>query len=116
MASDNKSAFADKKNGITKNENKPVVTANNNDAPVFKVQILASAKELSKNSSELKGVKNADFFIENGLYKYTVGSETDYNKILNIQKELKAKFPDCFIIAFVGNKKMSAKDALKLIK
>lgn len=109
------SAFADKKNGITKNENKPVVTANN-DVPVFKVQILASAKDLSKNSSELKGVKNADFFIENGLYKYTVGSETDYNKILNIQKELKAKFPDCFIIAFVGNKKMSAKDALKLIK
>ncbi len=109
------SAFADKKNGITKNENKPVATVNN-DAPVFKVQILASAKELSKNSSELKGLKNADFFVENGLYKYTVGSETDYNKILNIQKELKAKFPDCFIIAFAGNKKMSAKDALKLIK
>ncbi len=114
-ASDNvvDSAFAKNKNEI--NDNKPTVLVSA-DSPVFKVQILASSKELSKNSSELKGVKNADFFIEGGLYKYTVGAESDYNKILNIQKELKAKFPDCFIIAFAGNKKMSAKDALKLIK
>jgi len=107
------SAFAKNKN--ENNDNKPTVLVSA-DSPVFKVQILASSKELSKNSSELKGVKNADFFIEGGLYKYTVGAESDYNKILNIQKELKAKFPDCFIIAFAGNKKMSAKDALKLIK
>lgn len=73
-------------------------------------------KNLAKNSTELKGVKNADFLYRRRAYKYTVGAETDYNKISNIQKELKAKFPDCFIIAFVYNKKMSAKDALKLIK
>lgn len=106
-------AFAQYKN--ESKDNKPAVSVSA-DSPVFKVQILASAKELAKNSSELKGVKNADFFIEGGLYKYTVGAETDYNEILNIQKELKAKFSDCFIIAFAGNKKMSAKDALKLIK
>ena len=106
-------AFAQNKN--ESKDNKPAVLVSA-DSPVFKVQILASAKELSKNSTELKGAKNADFFIEGGLYKYTVGAETDYNKISNIQKELKAKFPDCFIIAFVYNKKMSAKDALKLIK
>ncbi|MBN2767434.1 MAG: N-acetylmuramoyl-L-alanine amidase [Paludibacteraceae bacterium] len=88
----------------------------NHDVPVFRVQILASGRKLNADAADFKGQKNTNYFVENGLYKYTVGSETDYNKISNIHKELRSRFPDCFIIAFVGDKKMSAKDALKLIK
>lgn len=84
--------------------------------PVFKVQILASAKRLNNNSAELKGEKDSSYFIEGGLYKYTIGEETDYNKIQALRRELSKKFPGCFIIAFVGNTKMSANEALKLIK
>ncbi len=86
------------------------------DQPVFKVQILASAKRLNNNSSELKGETESSYFVEGGLYKYTIGEETDYNKIQTLHRELSKKFPGCFIIAFVSNNKMSANDALKLIK
>jgi N-acetylmuramoyl-L-alanine amidase len=89
---------------------------NISEVPVFKVQILASAKALKTNASDFKGVKNIDSFVEGGYTKYTVGAETDYSQIEKIRAEIHTKFPEAFIIAFVGNKKMSAKDALKLVK
>jgi len=50
------------------------------------------------------------------MYKYTIGAETEYNKIAQIRKEIISKFPDAFIIAFVGDKKITVKEALKLTK
>ncbi len=107
-------------NAFTKKEpvntEKNLVKPNKTDVPVFKVQILASDTKLKTTASQFKGVKNIDFFVENKMYKYTIGAETDYDKILKIRKELLNKFPEAFIIAFVNNKKMTAKEALKLIK
>jgi len=84
--------------------------------PVFKLQIAASKVKLNQNSSEFKGLKDIDFFREDGYFKYTTGAETEYNKILKIRKELSSKFPQSFIIAFVGDKKISAAEALRLNK
>jgi len=84
--------------------------------PVFKVQLFAVTKVLQPNAPDFKGVKNTDFFSEGGLRKYTLGAETDYSKIEKIRAEILSKFPEAFIIAFVGDKKISAKEALKLIK
>lgn len=100
----------DKKNN---ENNEKAVTVSQ---PVFKVQLLASPVKLKSAAPELKGVKNTEYFQENGMYKYTVGADTDYDKIIKIRKEILAKFPDAFIIAFVGDKKMTAKEALKLVK
>jgi len=86
------------------------------DVPVFKVQILASSKKLKTTAPDFKGVKNIDSFVEGGFTKYTIGAETDYAKIEKIRAEVLRKFPEAFIIAFVGDKKMPAKEALKLIK
>ena len=87
-----------------------------NTKPVFKIQILASNRKLASNAPELKGEKNAACFYENGLYKYTVGAETDHSKIKELQKNIKKKFPDCFIIAFVGDKKLTEKEALNIMR
>lgn len=81
--------------------------------PIFKLQIVASKTKLKSNSFEFKGLKEIDSFSENGLFKYTVGADTDYNKILNLRKELIKKFPQSFIIAFIGDKKVNANEALK---
>ena len=56
--------------------------------PIFKVQLLASDKKLKSNAVEFKGFKNLDSFTENGMFKYTLGAETDYDKILKIRKEI----------------------------
>jgi len=84
--------------------------------PTFKVQFLASKKKLKQKASEFKGVNDTDYFEENGFYKYTVGVETEYSKIKQIRKEIVYKFPNAFIIAFVGDKKISINEALKLNK
>ncbi len=110
-------------------KDKPVVSATDSDTKtvekknaiistkaVFKLQIVASKVKLNQNSSEFKGIKDVDFFREDGYYKYTTGAETEYSKILKIRKELSPKFPQSFIIAFVGDKKISVSEALQLNK
>jgi len=98
----------------------PVVTTIDKNSlkevPVYKVQLFASKKPVKPNAPDFKGVKNIDCFVENGYNKYTVGAETDYQKIEIIRKQVMAKFPEAFIIAFIGDKKINAKDALKQIK
>ena len=82
--------------------------------PVYKVQFLASPKNLKNNASEFRGLAPVESFLENGVNKYTFGNETDYRKIEKVRKQILDKFPEAFIIAFVGNVKMTAKEALKL--
>ena len=84
--------------------------------PVFKIQLFASKKVLKPNAPDFKGINDINFFVENGLNKYTVGAETDYQRIENLRKKIAVKFPEAFIIAFLGDKKISAKEALKLTK
>jgi N-acetylmuramoyl-L-alanine amidase len=102
---------------IEKNTDKVIIISNDiSQKPVFKVQLFATTKKLKSNASDFKGVRNTDCFTENGINKYTVGSENDFSKIEQIRKDVLAKFPEAFIIAFVGEKKISAKDALKQIR
>jgi N-acetylmuramoyl-L-alanine amidase len=95
----------------------PITTSKNNaQTPVFKVQLFVSLKNIKAKSSDFKGVANTDYFVEDGLNKYTVGNETEYSNIEKIRKSVVAKFPKAFIIAFIGDKKISAREALKLKK
>ena len=84
--------------------------------PTFKVQFLAAKKKLKQNAADFRGVKDMDYFEESGLYKYTVGMETDFSKIQKIRKEIIHKFPNAFVIAFIGDKKISVNEAIKLNK
>ena len=83
--------------------------------PVFKVQILASDNKLSSNDKRLKGVK-ADYYQENGMYKYTYGESSNYDKITAMRKEISTKFKEAFIIAFLDGKRINTKEAIELYK
>ena len=89
----------------------PAVTAS--AAPVFKVQIMASGYKLRTNDPQLKGQKEADYYQESGLYKYTVGSSTDYSAISQLRKTLTSSFPQAFIVAFKDGKKMNVQEAIQ---
>lgn len=81
-------------------------------APIFKVQILASDRQLKAGSAQLKGRTDAMFYKEGGLFKYTVGASADYNEILRMRRELAATFPGCFVIAFRGDEKIDVNAAI----
>ncbi len=92
-------------------EEKPQTTR-----PVFKVQILASDRKLKPADARLKGCKEADCYEEGGLWKYTMGSSDNYDSIYQLRKQLLAKFPQAFIIAFRNGEKMNVNEAIREYK
>lgn len=86
------------------------------DKPVFKIQILTSNKVLPKGSKQLKGLSPVSYYREKGLYKYTYGESTDYNKVLRTKRSITPKFKDAFIIAFKNGEKMNVNEAIREFK
>ena len=86
------------------------------DKPIFKIQILTSDKKLASGNKQFKGLSPVDYYQEKGIYKYTYGASTDYNKVLRTRRQISAKFKGAFIIAFKNGKKMDVNQAIKEFK
>lgn len=82
-------------------------------ALVFKVQIMASVSRQKISKSKLNGQPAAQCYEEGGFYKYTVGASTDYDEIAKVRESLVANFPEAFIIAFRGGKKVDTRAAIR---
>ena len=97
---------------------RPIVSesATNDSEITFKIQILTSSKPLTKNDKRLKGLKDVDYYKEKGLYKYTYGASSDYNKVLRTKRTISAQFKDAFIIAFRNGEKMNVNEAIAEFK
>lgn len=53
---------------------------------------------------------------EGGIYKYTYGASSDYNKVLRTKRTITAQFKDAFIIAFRNGEKMNVNEAIAEFK
>ena len=97
---------------------RPIVveSATNDSEITFKIQILTSSKPLAKNDKRLKGLKEVDYYKEGGIYKYTYGASSDYNKVLRTKRTITAQFKDAFIIAFRNGEKMNVNEAITEFK
>lgn len=84
--------------------------------PVFKVQIIASARNLRPGSQQFKGETDVECYQEGNMYKYTRGSSTDYNEIYRLRKQLLGRFPEAFIIAFKDGQRTDVVQAIKEFK
>ena len=112
-----------KEQDIEKENDRPVTvqkvaeSATNDNEITFKIQILTSSRPLSKNDKRLKGLKDVDYYKENGLYKYTYGASSDYNKVLRTRRNtVTPLFKDAFIIAFRNGEKMNINEAIANFK
>ena len=65
----------------------------------YAVQICASKTPLSMDDPKLKGME-CEYLQLGEWYKYYTAANTDRSKVADAQKELKATFPDCWIISF----------------
>lgn len=99
---------------VVSDESKLVETED--ERPVFKVQILASQRSLRPGSQQFKGEKEVDSYLDNGLYKYTCGATTNYYEASRLRKQLLAKFPEAFIIAFKKGVRMNINEAITEFK
>ena len=84
---------------------KPITNNAPVGAPVFKIQIFISEKVLDPSDSRLKG-EEPNYYKEGRVFKYTLGASTDYEEIVQLRKDIAAKFPGCFIVAFKNGEKV----------
>ena len=104
-------------NSTTDTVKTPVeVKSESPDRPVFKIQIIAGAKALPKNSSMFKGLDGVESYTEEPYVKYTYGASEDYNEIYRLRKTILDKFPEAFIIAFKNGRKMNVNQAINEFK
>ena len=86
------------------------------DAPVFKVQFLSGVNKLRDGDPQFKGLTGVDSYKDGNMWKYTVGSSTDYNEIYQLRKEVVKKFPQAFIIAFKNGQRVDTQAAYQEFK
>ncbi len=65
---------------------------------IYKVQFLTSSTKLEKGSRKFKKLSPIDYYFDNGVYKYTYGAETSWDKAKKKLQKAKSKFPEAFII------------------
>lgn len=66
----------------------------------YRVQFLVNPSKISTNSPRFKGLEPVSYYEDAGSFKYTYGSTTDYNHAINLQREVRKKFSDAFIVKF----------------
>lgn len=101
---------------LQKTESKQQTTAKpavDNKRPVFKVQIFAAASKLDPKDKRFQG-ERAQYYTENGMYKYTIGESNSLEEIQEIKKEVSQKFKEAFIVAFLEGKKINTQEAIKI--
>jgi N-acetylmuramoyl-L-alanine amidase len=81
--------------------------------PVFKVQLMASSSKFAANEARFKGLKDVACYQEGGLWKYTIGSTSNYNEIRQVRQQAIKEFPQAFIIAFKNGVKMDVQKAIR---
>jgi N-acetylmuramoyl-L-alanine amidase len=81
----------------------------------YTVQIAVTHKKIALAPYNFKGLKQIHMKAVNGLYKYYYCKEKDLNKAEIRKKEAQAVYPDAFITAFYGDKRITLEEAKKLI-
>ncbi len=107
---DLRSGYAAKPVSSSAGEVKPVERKAEASKPsgetVYKVQFLTADEPLPKNSRRLKGYKDAEYYVENGICKYTYGSTTSLEEIKRIRRSMLKDFKDAFIVSFKDGKRV----------
>lgn len=82
----------------------------------FSLQILSSQNSIKNDSSLFNGLPYIREIVVNNTYKYMVGREIEYNKILLVKDKIKTKFPDAFIVSFKDGARIPLSKALEEIR
>lgn len=98
------------------NKTKEKSTITNKPVLEYCVQLKSSTKKIPLTSKVFKNIPNVKERKVNNIYKYTVGSTSNYQKIIEIQKVIRKKIKDCFVVAFYNGQRISLSKAKKLKK
>ena len=85
-----------------------------NSKIIFKVQLLATQKNLEVNTKNFKGLNGVSAVFENNFYKYMYGETTNYNEAKKLLQQAKSNgFNTAYLIAIKDGQKINIQDAIK---
>ena len=103
--------------GTTDTQVKPSVNdeSNTKDKVVFRVQIETSSTKITATSSRFKGFQVFEY-VQDNLYKYTVGTFVgDYKSANEYKAKMKEEgFVNAFVVAFLNGERINLEKAIKL--
>ncbi|OFX81512.1 MAG: hypothetical protein A2X12_00980 [Bacteroidetes bacterium GWE2_29_8] len=84
---------------------------------VFKIQILSSSNKIALDASIFSGLQDITEYLENGVFKYTVGNEKELQDAITLQKQIvSGGFKDAFIVVYNNGVRISVDQALSIIR
>lgn len=84
--------------------------------PVYSIQIMTSPTILKIGDYRLKGETEIRYVQTTDRYKLLVGNATTYQDAKNLLAQVRDKFPDAFIVAYVGDRQVTTGEAMKMEK
>lgn len=84
--------------------------------PVFSIQIVAVSQELRSDDDRLQGLFPVTFVKSGDMFKGLYGSTNDYQHARQTLADIREKFPDAFIVAYLGEEPITTARALELIR
>ena len=103
-------------NNVSTRAKEPLVLKNlaTNSKIIFKVQLLATQKNLEVNTKNFKGLNGVSAVFENNFYKYMYGETTNYNEAKKLLQQAKSNgFNTAYLIAMKDGQKINIQDAIK---
>ena len=84
--------------------------------PVFSIQLFSNSTEMKPDDKRLKGLSPVTFVKVGDTFKCLYHGTTDYQQAREELKKVRQKFPDAFIVAFLGEKPVSTAEALEMVR
>ena len=78
---------------------------------VFKVQFLTGPRVLPAGAPQFRGLKNVSHYKDGNVVKFTVGEFATVAEAARMKNEIKASFPDAFVIAMKDGKRIDLNKA-----
>lgn len=76
------------------------------DEIIYKVQVFTSTKKIPTSDKRFRGNAGVGYYVDRGIYKYTIGETTDKKEITALWNTLKKDFRDSFVIEFKDGKRI----------
>ena len=75
---------------------------------IYKVQLTTSNTKIPIKPGNFNGLQGVSEYMENGVYKYTMGNEKEFEAVIEIREQAKAKgFKNAFVLKFHDGKRIA---------
>jgi N-acetylmuramoyl-L-alanine amidase len=114
--SDYSTASQEQVNQSVENKNTAVAEkAPNASGLVFKVQFMISKTMIATSAKQFKDIPSVNYYLHQGMYKYTAGNESSFDKALKVRAEMVQRgYKDAFVVAFLNGERIDLNKAREM--